>query len=198
MSTRPTLLATAAAQPHDPGFVPVRPACSGRRDPGRDRLGRVRLLHRTGPRGTRGGGVARHHGTHDVLGPARHDRLPERPPELPRVRDVQAQPRPRPSGRRARRRLHRRRRERPLRRRLQRRRVGKTGARADLHRGRLAIPALDRIPRDRRVAGRRRWRLARRSASLGVPHPHPFFCGPEVWGDGRSRPTAGRVAAEDS
>ncbi len=40
------LLATAAAQPHDPGLRAVRPARPGGRRGRRGRLGRVRLLHR--------------------------------------------------------------------------------------------------------------------------------------------------------
>ena len=48
------------------GLRAVRPARPGGRHPGRDRVGRVRLLHRAGPRGARGGGVAGHHGPDDV------------------------------------------------------------------------------------------------------------------------------------
>ena len=127
-----------------PRLRPVRPARAGGEHPGRDRLGRVRLLHRAGARGARGGGAAGHHGPDHVRGPARVDRLPERPPDLPRLRDLQAQPRPRPPGRRPGGRVHRRRRERPLRRRLQRRRLGQAVARPDLHRGGLAVPRAGR------------------------------------------------------
>ena len=74
---------------------------------------------------------------------------PERQPALPRVRDVQARPRAGPPRGRATGRVHRRRRERPLRRRLQRRRVRQALAGAHLPGGRLAVPALDRVPRDR-------------------------------------------------
>ena len=57
-------------------------------------------------------------------------------------------PRGGPAGR-----VHRGRRERPLRRGLQRRRLREALARADLPRGRLAVPALDAVQRDRRLAG---------------------------------------------
>ena len=69
------LFATAAAQPHDPGFVPFVRRAAGGRDPGRDRVGRVRVLHRTRARGARGGGAAGRHRADDVRGPARPDRV---------------------------------------------------------------------------------------------------------------------------
>ena len=56
------LLATAAAQPHDPGFVPFVRRAPGGRDPRRGRVRRVRLLHRAGARGAGSGGVAGHLG----------------------------------------------------------------------------------------------------------------------------------------
>ena len=90
---------------------------------------------------------------------------------LPRLRDVQAQPRPRPPGRRPCGRLHRRRRERSIRRRLQRRRLREARARPHLPRGRLAVPALDRI-RARSTRGWPTWsRLGRpiRRLSLRAP-----------------------------
>ena len=119
------LLATAAEQPHDPGFVPFvrRAQAAGIR---RGRLRRVRVLHRAGAPGARGRGVAGHHGADHVRRPAGRHRLPERAPDVLRVRHLQAPAGARPPGGRPRRRLHRRRRERPPCRGLQRRRVRET------------------------------------------------------------------------
>ena len=156
------LLATAAAQPHDPGFVPFvrRAQAAGIPveivsdgfgffiEPALEALG-VGELPVVTARTTFEGRRA-------------VDRLPQRPPDLPRVRDLQAQPRARAPGRRPGRGLHRRRRERPLRRRLQRRRLGQALARPDLHRGGLAVQALDGVPRDRLVAGEHAGGLAHR------------------------------------
>ena len=184
------LLATAAAQPHDPGFVPFvhRAQAAGIPveivsdgfgffiEPALEALG-VGELPVVTARTT-------------FAGPARLDRLPQRPPDLSRVRHLQAQPGARPPGRRPGGGLHRRWRERPLCRRLQRRRVGQALARADLHRGRLAVPALDGVPRDRGLAGGHAGGLARRSGDAADPRAHPFFCGPEAWGDGLIDPPA--------
>ena len=137
------LLATAAEQPHDPGFVPFvrRAQAAGIPievvsdgfgffiEPALRALGVGELP------------VVTARTTFD--GRRAADRLPERPPDVLRVRHVQAPAGARPSGGRPRGRLHRRRRERPLCRGLQRRRVREAVARADLRRGRLAVPALD-------------------------------------------------------
>ena len=53
------LLATAAAAALRRGLRSVRPTRPGRRHPHRDRVGRVRLLHRTDPGIARGGRAAR-------------------------------------------------------------------------------------------------------------------------------------------
>ena len=107
------------------------------------------------------GGDPGRHGADHVPGPEGAHRLSERPPDVPGLRDLQAAARARAPGRRARGRLHRRRRERPLRRGLQRRRVREAVAGADLPGGRLAVPALDRVRRDRRLADGDAGRLAR-------------------------------------
>jgi hypothetical protein len=91
------LLATAAAQPHDPGFVPFVRRAQAAGIPIEvvsDGFGFF-----IGPALARSGwGAAGRHGPHDVLGPAGDHRLPQRPPDLPRVRHVQAQPGPRTPG----------------------------------------------------------------------------------------------------
>ena len=179
------LLATAAAQPHDPGFVPfVRRAQAARIpieivsdgfgffiEPALEALG-VGELPVVTARTTFEGRRA-------------HDRLPERPPDLFRVRHLQAQPRPRPPGRRPGGRVHRRRRERPLRRRLQRHRVGQARASS----GSASRPA-GRTSAGPSSARSTAWLEAvvdawhADPASLAGPRPRPFFCGPEVWGEG--------------
>ena len=186
------LLATAAAQPHDPGFVPFvrRAQAAGIPievvsdgfgffiEPALDALG-VPELPVVTARTT-------------FAGRRRVDRLPERPPALLRVRDLQARPRARPPGGRPAGRVHRRRRERPIRRGLQRHRVRQALADQHLPRGRLAVPALDGVRRDRRLAGRRlsgRGRPIRRRCR--VPAARPLFCGPEVWGKGLVDPPEG-------
>ena len=190
------LLATAAAQPHDPGFVPFvrRAQAAGIPieivsdgfgffiEPALEALGVGELPVVT----------ARDH----LRGSARVDRLPERPPDLPHLRHLQAQPRPRPPGRRPRRRVHRRRRERPLRRGLRRRRLGQALARPHLHRGRLAVPPLD-ASSARSTAG---WRttldgLARRSGRPCPARRPPVLLRPGGLGRGPRRPAARRVAA---
>ena len=138
------LLATAAAQPHDPGFVPFvrRAQAAGIPvevvsdgfgffiEPALEALGVAELpvvTARTTFEGRRAS-----------------ISLPERPPDLPRLRHLQAQPRHRPPGGRPRRRVHRRRRERPIRRGLRRHRLGQAVARPDLPRGGLAVHAAGR------------------------------------------------------
>ncbi len=118
--------------------------------------------------------------------------VPERPPGLLRVRDVQAPAVTRPAGRGPCRRVHRRRRERSVCGRLCGRCLRQAAARADLPRERLAIPALDRVRRDPRLVEPDPRCLATRSGSAVVPRPEPrpFFCGPEVWGEGRTDPPA--------
>ena len=96
-------------------------------------------------------------------------RLPERPPDVPRLRDLQAPARAGAPGGRPRGRVHRRRRERPLRRRVQRRGVRQAVAGAHLPGGRLGVPALDRVRRDRRVADRDARRLAGGSGVAARP-----------------------------
>ena len=73
------LLATAAASAARPGVRAVRPARPGGRDPDRGRVGRVRLLHRAGARGARGGGAARGDRADHVRRAPPIDRVPERP-----------------------------------------------------------------------------------------------------------------------
>ena len=185
------LLATAAAQPHDPGFVPFvrRAQAAGIPveivsdgfgffiEPALEALGVGELpvvTARTTFEGRRASiAFPNGHPTCLVCGTCKRNR-------------VLAHQAAGPGGR-----LHRRRRERSLRRRLQRRRVGQALARADLPRGRLAVPALDRVPRDRGVAGGHAGRLAHRSGDAAGPARHPFFCGPEVWGDGLVDPPPG-------
>ena len=66
----------------------------------------------------------------------------------------------------------------------------------DLRRGRLAVPALDGVQRDRGVAGRRRsTRGGRPGDPAGAAGAAPFFCGPEVWGEGLVDPPRGCLAA---
>ena len=97
---------------------------------------------------------------------------PERPPGLLRVRHLQAPARPGPPGRWPGRALHRRRRERPLRRGLQRHRLRQAVARAHLRRGRLAVPALDGVQRDRDLARGDARRLACRSVDAAASGSH--------------------------
>ena len=176
-----------------PGLRAIRPASAGGRRPGRGRQRRVRILHRPGARAARGAGAAGHHGPDHVRRRPGEDRLPERPSELLRVRHVQAAAGARPPGGRPGGRLHRRRRERSLCRRLRRRRVRQARPRPDLRRQRLAVPALDRVRRDPRLARRSADRLASRPGrrrSCRARSRKPFFCGPEVWGEGRWDPPA--------
>ena len=187
------LLATAAAQPHDPGFVPfVRRAQAAGVvvevvsdgfgffiGPALEALGVRRAAGR--------------HGADDVRGPPGLDRLPQRPPDLPRLRDLQAQPRPRPPG-------------------------GRPGAWSSSATARAtatppgysdivwakrslvricleagwAVPPLDRVRRDRRVARGDAGGLARGPGdACPGPVARPFFCGPEVWGEGLVDPPPG-------
>ena len=185
------LLATAAAQPHDPGFVPFvrRAQAAGIQieivsdgfgffiEPALQALGVAELpvvTARTTLEGRRA--------TID---------FPNGHPTCRHLRDMQAQSRPRAPGGRPGGRVHRRRRERSVRGRLQRHRVGQALARPDLHRGRLGVPAVDGVPRDRRLADGRGGRLATRPGVSPGPARHPFFCGPEVWGDGLVDPPPG-------
>ena len=165
------LLATAAAQPHDPGFVPfVRRAQAAKIpveivsdgfgffiEPALEALGVAELpvvTARTTFEGRRATiDFPNGHPTCLVCGTCKRNR-------------VLAHQAAGSGGR-----VHRRRRERPLRRRLQRHRVGQALPRPDLHRGRLAVPALDRVPRDRGVAGGRGGRVARRSGVAPRPAP---------------------------
>ena len=153
------LFATAAAQPHDPGFVPfVRRAQEAGLPveivsdgfgffiaPALEALG-VGDLPVVTARTTFEGRRAR-------------IEFPNGNPTLLRVRDLQARPGPRPSSGGASRRVHRRWRERSLRCRIRRHRVGQEVARADLSRGGLGFPPLDGVPRDRGMAGRDSRRL---------------------------------------
>ena len=191
------LLATAAAQPHDPGFVPFVRRAQAAGIPVEVVSDGFGFFIEPALAGARGRGAAGRHGPHDVRGPARVDRLPERPPDVLRVRDLQAQPRPRPPGGRPRGRVHRRRRERPLRRGLQRHRVGQAIARPDLPRGRLAVPALDGVPRDRDLAGRDAWRRGGADPStLRARRGPPVLLRPRGLGRGPRRSAARRVAAD--
>ena len=88
--------------------------------------------------------------------------------------------------------VHRRRRERPLRGRLQRRRLGETVAGADLRRGRVGVPPLDGVPRDRRVARGGPDRLAGGSILHGGTS-----CAAVLLWPGSVGPRAGRPAARD-
>ena len=116
------------------------------------------------------------------------DRVPERPPDLLRVRDVQAPAGARPAGGGPCRRVHRRRRERSV--------CGRLRATSSSPSGSLVpiclangwpFRALDRVRRDPRLVERAARRLAARSRIGALPRPSakPFFCGPEVWGEGR-------------
>ena len=191
------LRSSAASQPHDPAFVPFvrRAQAAGIPvevvsdgfgffiEPALEALGVGELPVVTART--------------DVRGPARLDRVPERPPDVPRVRDVQAAACARPPGRRPSRRVHRRRRERPVRRRLSGHRVREAVAGADLPRGRLGIPSVDGVQRDRRVASGeaggvgRRPVVARRCAVRCAACREGIFCGPEVWGEGLEDPPPG-------
>ena len=138
------LLATAAAQPHDAGFVPfVRRAQAASVpieivsdgfgffiEPALEALGVAELPVVTA-RTTFSGRRA------SIAFPNGH-------PTCLHLRDLQAQPGPRAPGRRAGGRVHRRRRERPVRGRLQRHRVGQALPRPDLPRGGLAVPRAGR------------------------------------------------------
>ena len=166
---------------------------AGGRDPGRDRVGRVRLLHRAGAGGAGRARTCRSSrpGPRSVAGGATIA-YPERQPALPRLRHVQARPRAGAPGGRSAGRVHRRRRERPLRGRIQRRRVREALARADLPRARLAVPALDGVPRDPPLAGRpARRRSPRIPRCFPGPSARPMFCGAEVWGPDRFDPPSG-------
>ena len=180
-------MATAAAQPHDPSFVPFVERARG---PGsRSRSSRrLRLLHRPGapaPRVSAGPGVR---GADHVRGRWRVDRVPQRPPGVLRVRDLQA--------------------NRVLAHRAAGRRVIFIGdgesdryaagyadvvfakrRSAHLRRQRLAVPPLDGVRRDRRLVPDTvdAWRA---DGSLPAPVDRPFFCGPEVWGEGHWDPPA--------
>ena len=147
------LLATAAAQPHDPGFVPfvrraqaagipvevvsdgfgffIEPALA-RSGVGELPVITARTTFAGRPRVDRVSRTATRRCF--VCGTCKRQR----------VLDHQA------AGRAVR--LHRRRRERPLRRGLQRHRLRQALARPHLRRGRLAVPALDGVQRDRDVA----------------------------------------------
>ena len=113
------LLAAAAAQPHDPGFVPFARRREAAGIPVEVVSRRVRLLHRAGARRARRRRHAGGHRPDHVRGRRRRIDYPERPPDLPRLRDLQAPARARAPGRGPGGRVHRRRRERPLCRRLQ-------------------------------------------------------------------------------
>ena len=148
------LLATAAAQPHDPGFVPFVRRAQSAGIPVEVVSDGFGFFIRPAL-GTLGVGelpVVTARTT--FAGRRAADRLPKRQPAVPRVRDVQAGPGPRPPGSGPSGRVHRRRRKRSVCRGLQRRRVRQAGARAHLRRGRLAVPAMDGIRRDRGVARR--------------------------------------------
>ncbi len=147
------LLATAAAQPHDPGFVPFvrRAQAAGIPieivsdgfgffiEPALEALGVGELpvvTARTTFAGRRAAiAFPNGHPSCFVCGTCKRNR-------------VLAHQAAGPGGR-----LHRRRGERPVRRRLQRRRVGQAVARPHLHRGGLGVQPLDGVPRDRGVAG---------------------------------------------
>ena len=118
------LFATASSQPHDPGFVslverarsagiPIEVVSDGFGFFIRPALASLGLADL--PVVTANTTFAGRRATID---------FPERPPDLPRVRDLQARARACAPGGRPRRRVHRRRRERPLRGGLRRRGVG--------------------------------------------------------------------------
>ena len=122
--------------------------------------------------------------------------FPNGHPTLPRVRDVQAQPRPRPPGRRSGGRVHRRRRERPLRRRLQRHRVGQTDASsgsASRPAGRTSAgPSSARSTRGWRTSWTRGAPTRRRCR----PAPAPVLLRPGGLGRGPHRPVPMAAVAE--
>jgi len=184
------LLATAAAQPHDPSFVPfVRRAQAGER-PDRDRVGRVRLLHRAGPRGARRGRSAGRHRPDHVLGPAGVDRVPQRTPDVSHLRTCK--------------------RNRVL--------AHQAAGRAVVSSATARATAMPRATATScgpavlvRICIEAGWPFTRWTefaeidawlkdllagwrtdpATLPGPAAHPFFCGPEVWGDGLSDPPPG-------
>ena len=96
------LLATAAAQPHDAGFVPFVRRAQAAGIPVEVVSDGFGFFIEPALRGAGRAGAAGRHRPDDVRGPARGDRVPERAPALPRLRDVQARPRPgstrRPAG----------------------------------------------------------------------------------------------------
>ena len=155
----------------------VRPARAGGVDPDRDRVRRVRVLHRTGARAAGRPRGPRRDGADRVPRSTARAAVPERPPDLPRLRDLQAAARARPSRGGPAGRVHRRRRQRSVRRRLQRHRVRQELAGTDLPRGRLGVPAMDGLQRARCLAGRNARGMGRRPvdparAAAGRPHRH--------------------------
>ena len=191
------LLATAAAPAARPGVRAVRPARPGGRHPDRDRLGRVRLLHRAGARGARGGGAARRDGADHVRRAAAPSiAFPNGHPTLLRLRDMQAQPGPRPPGGRA------------------ARSCSSATARATDTPPATATSSWPSArscgsasrPAGRSSAGRssarsrRGWRSCSPRGGADPDAParadrraaaQRFFCGPEVWGEGLVDPPPG-------
>ena len=168
--TRRALLATAAAQPHDPGFVPFVRRAQAAGIPVEVVIGRVRVLHRAGAGAPRRGGPAGRHGPDDLRRTGgRAIDFPNGHPtcfvcgtcKRNRVLAHQAAGRAvvfigdGESDRYA---------------------AGysdvvfaKRALVPHLRRGRLAVPALDRVRRDRRLARRDARRLAADPATLAVP-----------------------------
>ena len=156
------MLATAAEQPHDAGFVPFVRRAQAAGIPIEIVSDGFGFFIRPALERARRAGADRRHRPDDVAGRPPDDRLPERPSALLHLRDVQARPGPGPSRGGPAGRVHRRRRERPLRGRLQRSRVRQAVARATLPGSGLAVHALDALRGDRRLAGRDPRRLRRR------------------------------------
>ena len=186
------LLATAAAQPHDPGFVPfVRRAQAAERAD-RDRVGRVRLLHRAGARGARRGRAAGRHRPDDVLGSARvrsRSRTATRRAASAGPASATGCSPTRPPGGRS---------------------CSSATARATATPRATATSSGPSGPSSgsasRRAGRSTRWTefaeidawladvlAAWRAdpATLPGPAAHPFFCGPEVWGEGLTDPPPG-------
>ena len=175
------------------GVRAVRPARAGGRHPGRGRLGRVRVLHRAGARGARRRGAAGRHGTHDVRRAARLDRISRtatrpascaapasaaacsstRPPAAPSSSSATARAIGTPPATA-----------------MSCSPSGRSSGSASRPAGRsIAGPSSARSTRGWRRPSRPGARIRRR---LARPAARPFFCGPEVWGEGRRSADRGR------
>jgi hypothetical protein len=92
------LYATAASQPHDPGFVPLVERAKASGIPIEVVSDGFRVLHPAGPCVARPGRPAGRHGEHDVLRSPRPDRVPQRHPTCLVCGTCKARARPRAPG----------------------------------------------------------------------------------------------------